>query len=497
MGALNRREFLSLAAGGAVTAVIPSGSYGSEFAGSKDASKRPNIIFILADDLGYGDLGCYGQEKIKTPNLNRMAAEGMRFTQHYAGSTVCAPSRCALITGLHCGHTYVRGNYLMDHVKFEGDLPIPPDTVTLAKILKRAAYTTGIVGKWGLGGPGTTGIPNKQGFDYFFGYLDQIRAHTYYPDYLWRNEEKVYLEGNRDGQRGTYSHDLITEEALEFVDRNRQKPFFLYLAYTIPHAELAVPADSLKQYKGKFPEEQFEGGNYRAQKTPRAAFAAMVSRMDRDIGRLFAKLKQLRIDENTIVFFTSDNGPHHEGGAGPNFFNSSGPLRGIKRDLYEGGIRVPMLARWPQKIKPGSVSDHISAFWDFLPTTCELAGVNPPDGIDGISYLPTLLQKEQKQHEYLYWEFFRYNWNWKQGQKDPPKNRMDKQALRMGDWKAVRLNVYKNPDAPVELYNLKDDIGEKHNVAAQYPKIVAKIEKYLKTTRTPSKYFPMPEKRPK
>jgi arylsulfatase A-like enzyme len=483
-----------MAAGGAAAAMMPSCSYNSESADSNDASKRPNIIFILADDLGYGDLGCYGQQKIKTPSLDRMAAEGMRFTQHYAGSTVCAPSRCALMAGLHTGHTYVRGNYLTDHVKFEGDLPIPSDTLTVAELLKKAGYATAIIGKWGLGGPGTTGVPNKQGFDYFFGYLDQIHAHSYYPGYLWRSEEKVELEGNRNGRRNTYSHDLITKEALEFVERNKQQPFFLYLAYTIPHAELAVPQDSLKQYEGKFPEEPFEGGGYRVQKTPKAAFAAMVSRMDRDIGQLFAKLKDLRIDENTVVLFSSDNGSDKEGGADPWFFNSTGPLRGLKRDLYEGGIRVPMLVRWPGEIKAGSVSEHISAFWDFLPTACGLAKVNPPDGIDGISYLPALLGKKQEQHKYLYWEFFSYNWSWQPGRSEQWRNRFESQAVRMGDWKAVRLNVYENPNAPMELYNLRSDIGEKFNIAEQHPEIVVKIQEYIKTARTASKYFPAPGK---
>ena len=490
MANINRREFLTMAAGGAAAAMMPSCSYNNESADSDGASKRPNIIFILADDLGYGDLGCYGQQKIRTPSLDRMSAEGIRFTQHYAGSTVCAPSRCALMTGLHTGHTYVRGNYLTNHVKFEGDLPIPSDTLTVAELLKKAGYATAIIGKWGLGGPGTTGVPNKQGFDYFFGYLDQIHAHSYYPAYLWRNEAKVELEGNRNGRRNTYSHDLITREALEFVERNKQQPFFLYLAYTIPHAELLVPEDSLKQYKGKFPEEPFAGNGYSAQDKPKAAFAAMVSRMDRDIGRLFIKLKELGIDEDTIVLFSSDNGSAKEGGADPWFFNSTGPLRGLKRDLYEGGIRVPMLVRWPGEIKAGSVSEHISAFWDFLPTACELAKVNPPDGIDGISCLPELLGKKQKQHKYLYWEFFSYNWSWQSGRSEQWRNRFESQAVRMGDFKAVRLNVYENPDAPIELYNLRNDIGEKFDIAEQHPEIVVKIQEYIKTARTASKYFP-------
>ena len=492
---MNRREFLGFAAGSAVAAMIPSSGCQSELAGSPSArAKRPNIVFILADDLGYGDLGCYAQKKINTPNLDRMAAEGIRFTQHYSGSTVCAPARCTLMTGLHTGHAYIRGNYMMDHVKFQGDLPIPSNTVTIAKILKKAGYKTGVVGKWGLGGPGTAGAPNKQGFDYFFGYLDQIHAHSYYPSYLWRNHQMVNLEGNRDEARQTYSHDLIAKEALAFVDRNKQRPFFLYLAYTIPHAELAVPPDSLNQYEGKFPEKPFEAGNYAAQKTPHAAFAAMVSRMDRDIGRLFAKLKELQLDESTIVLFSSDNGPHKEGGADPQFFKSSGPLRGIKRDLYEGGIRVPMIARWPGKIKQASLSHHISAFWDFMPTACEIAGVKSPKRIDGISYLPALLAKEQTQHKYLYWEFFSYDWNWKPGQTDTPRNKLETQAVRMGNYKAVRPNVYEDPDGPIELYDLSKDIGENHNIADEHLQIVAKIEHYLKTARTPSDHFPTPKK---
>lgn len=471
MGNQTRREFLTSTSLAAISAGASSILQSCVSIGTvSDVNKqKPNIIFILADDLGYGDLGCYGQQKIQTPNLNQMAAEGMRFTQHYAGSTVCAPSRCALMTGLHTGHCVIRGNALV---------PLRPADVTVAQLLKKARYTTGLIGKWGLGEADSTGIPRKKGFDYFFGYLNQAHAHTYYPSYLWRNEEKVELESNVAGQKGTYSHDLLTDEALQFVERNRRQPFFLYLAYTIPHAELAVPEDSLKQYEGKFPEKPFEGGHYAAQKTPRAAFAAMVSRMDRDIGQLFDKLKEFGIDENTIVFFSSDNGPHKEGGADPDFFNSAGPLRGIKRDLYEGGIRVPMLARWPGKIKPASVSDHISAFWDFLSTCTELAGIKTPDNIDGISMAPMLLGRpeQQKKHRFLYWEFH------EQG---------GKQAVRMGGWKAVKLNVHKDPDSPIELYNLKNDIGENHNIADQYPEIVTKIKKLLKTARTPSKYFPV------
>ncbi len=436
------------------------------------AKKKPNIIFILADDLGYGDLGCYGQKEIKTPNLDKMAAEGMRFTSHYAGSTVCAPSRCTLMTGRHTGHCFVRGN---------ARLPLRPEDVTVAELLREAGYTTGIIGKWGLGETNTTGIPNKQGFDYWFGYLNQGHAHNYYPDYLWRNEEKIRLAnevravnppGGVATKRVQYSHDLFADEALKFIESNKAKPFFLYLAFTIPHANnetrnkgMEVP--SYEPYKNKdWPD-------------PQKGHAAMITRMDGDIGRLFAKLKELGIDEDTLALFSSDNGPHKEGGADPAFFSSWGPLRGLKRDLYEGGIRVPMLARRPGQIETGSVTEHISAFWDFLPTCCDLAGIKTPKNIDGISYLPTLLGRpdRQKQHELLYWEFH------EQGKK---------QAVRIGDWKGVRLNVARKPDGPIELYNLKEDLAEKNNVAQKHPEIVTQIAKYMKEAHSPSEHWPMP-----
>lgn len=447
--------------------------------------KKPNIIFILADDLGYGDLGCYGQKGIKTPNIDRMAAEGMRFTQHYAGSTVCAPSRCALMTGLHTGHCRVRAN---------ARVLMEPEDVTVAEILKDAGYVTAAIGKWGVGHPPPPGDPARNGFDYFFGYLNMVHAHNYYPEFLWRNEDKVTLQGNKlakpnpggwgwSFRQQTYSHDLFAREALAFVEQNsarhaaQDKPFFLYLAFTIPHANneagrrigngMEVPDYGI--YKDKnWPE-------------PQKGHAAMITRMDRDIGRLLEKLKELGIDENTLVMFSSDNGPHKEGGADPPFFNSNGPLRGLKRDLYEGGIRVPLIARWPGKIKPGSLSDHVSAFWDFLPTCAELAGLKTPQGIDGISMVPTLLgqPKKQKKHKFLYWEFY---------------ERGGKQALRLGRWKAVRLDVHKNPNGPLELYNLKSDIGEYHNVAAEHPDVIARIENYLKTARTDSPNWPVRKK---
>ncbi len=456
----NRREFIKTTGLGALSITLPG-----FWSCGKKPERKPNVIFILADDLGYGDIGCNGQEKIKTPNIDKLAAGGKRFTQHYAGSTVCAPSRCSLMTGRHTGHTFIRGNRPKNGYQFE----IPQDSFTVGDVFKQAGYSTGAVGKWGLGGPGTSGDPNKQGFDYFFGYLGQVQAHFYYPDHLWENEKKVYLE------EGTFSHDLMTEKALKFIETNKEKPFFLYLPYTIPHAELKVPDDSLEQYKGKFPEKPYAGRHYGSQETPRAAYAAMVSRMDADVGRVTALLEQLGLDKETLVIFSSDNGPHKEGGIDPEFFKSSGPFRGIKRDLYEGGICIPMVTYWPGRINPGTESSHVSAFWDFLPTACDITGTVPPAGCDGISYLPELLGKDQKKHDYLYWEFH------EQG---------GKQAVRMGNWKGVRLKVKKNPNGPVELYNLKNDIREKNNVAAENAEIVKNIREIMNSARTESKEFP-------
>jgi len=475
-----RREFLKAAGlaatAGALDSVVPGCQSPGETQRSSASRDRPNIIFILADDLGYGDLGCYGQQTIQTPNLDRMAAEGMIFTDHYSGTCVCAPSRCSLMTGLHTGHTYIRGN---SEVQPMGQLPLPADTVTAPRLLKQAGYTTALIGKWGLGGPGSTGIPNKQGFDYFFGYLCQRHAHNYYPEFLFRNEERVPLgnevrpvnpPGGVATKRVQYSSDLFSAAALDFVARNRHKPFFLYLAYTIPHANNEAGTDGMEVPSyGPYAREDWP--------TPQKGHAAMITRMDADIGRLFARLKALGLDGKTLVLFSSDNGPHKEGGVDPAFFDSNGPLRGQKRDLYEGGIRVPFIARWPGRIAAGSGTNHVSAFWDFLPTCCDLAGVTPPEGIDGISILPTLLGKpeEQKKHPYLYWEFH------EQGKK---------QAVRMGDWKAVRLNVAKNPNSPIELYNLKDDLGEEHNASDQHPEITQQIADIMKTARTPSEHWP-------
>ncbi len=443
-------------------------------AGPGPAGAKPNIIFILADDLGYGDLGCYGQQRIRTPNLDRLAAEGMRFTDFYAGSTVCAPSRCVLMVGQHTGHCSVRGNASTKNLIAQS---LTPEDVTVADLLKEAGYQTALIGKWGLGEVGQPGHPFRQGFDYFFGYLNQVHAHNYYPEFLWRGFAKVRLKnvvkpasrayaGFRGGvaiKRVEYSQDLLLKEALEFISLNRSKPFFLYLALTIPHANNEA---------GKGGLEVPDYGTYadRDWPEPQRGLAAMISRMDLDIGRLTHWLKELGIAENTFVFFSSDNGPHGEGGNDPEFFNSNGPLRGIKRDLYEGGIRVPFVAWCPGRIKPGQVSRHIGSFADFLPKAAELAGVKPPANIDGISIVPTLLgqPERQRQHEYLYWEFY---------------ERGFAQAVRRGKWKAVRNW---SVEEPIELYDLENDIGETTDLAEKYPEVVQQLAQIMSQAHVPS-----------
>ncbi|MBD2751661.1 arylsulfatase [Spirosoma validum] len=446
---------------------------------------RPNIVFILADDLGYGDVGINGQKLIRTPNIDRLAKEGMRFTQFYAGTSVCAPSRSSLMTGRHTGHTYIRGN---KSVEPEGQEPIADSVTTVAELLQRAGYLTGAFGKWGLGPVGSVGDPNKQGFDRFYGYNCQSLAHRYYPDHLWDDSQKITLAANQDlRQAKEYAPDLIQKQAMRFLDaRDDKQPFFLFLPYILPHAELIVPDDSLFQYyKGKFPEKPFKGadygpdaktGGYTSQAYPHATFAAMVGRLDLYVGQVMAKLKEKGLDQNTLVIFSSDNGPHIEGGADPTFFNSSGGFRGVKRDLYEGGIREPFFARWPKAIKPGSTSDYIGAFWDLLPTFAELAGAKTPARIDGVSFAPTLTSKgTQKKHDYLYWEFHENG---------------GRQAVRQGNWKAVRLQAMANPASPVELYDLAKDPKEAHNVAAQYPDRAKQLSELMKQSHVESPLFP-------
>lgn len=444
-------------------------------AASLAAADKPNIIFILADDLGMYELGCYGQQKIRTPSIDKMAAEGMRFTQFYTGNAVCAPSRCVLLTGKHAGHAYIRSN---SEVKPEGQQPIPADTITVAELLKAKGYATGATGKWGLGPMDSDGSPLKQGFDMFFGYNCQRHAHNHYPSWLWKNDKKVVLEGNNDGDTGkTYSHDEMEREGLDFIKANKDKPFFLYMPFTVSHLALQVPDDSLAEYKGKWEEIPYKGKAYRHHETPRACYAAMVTRLDRSVGRVIDLLKQLKLDENTIVFFSSDNGPIDKlAGTDSTFFGSLGNLRGMKGSLYEGGIRTPFIARWPGHIKAGTTSDLPAYFADVLPTLCEIAQSDTPKDIDGVSIVPTLLGKgEQKKHEFLYWEFSGYG-----GQ----------QAVHMGDWKAVRQNLQKGLSA-TELYNLKDDPSEKTDLAAKNPEMLMKAEKIMKEQHVASMLFPI------
>ena len=442
----------------------------------------PNIIYFIADDLGYGDLSCLGQEKFNTPNIDRLASEGMLFTQHYSGSTVCAPSRSALMTGQHTGHTPIRGNR---SVQPEGQWPIEDKTFTLAELLKQKGYVTGGFGKWGLGGPGTEGDPVFQGFDVFFGYNCQVKAHNYYPRHLWDNLEKVILHENEGINEGIYGPNLIHEKALEFIESNKDQPFFLFYPNVIPHAELFAPEEYMKMFRGKFlPEKEYQGydegpkfrdGPYGSQPEPHAAFAAMITLLDHQVGEVIDKIAELGLSENTLVIFTSDNGPHLEGGADPDYFNSNGIYTGYKRDLYEGGIRVPTIARWPGKIAANSQTNHLSAFWDVYPTLAELTGQEIHDSVDGISFLPTLLGKEgQQEHEYLYWEFHEKN---------------GRQAIRKGDWKLVRYDVFSPEKMTTELYNIAEDPAETRNVAEKNQDIAEELLHLMKGARTESPVF--------
>ncbi len=453
--------------------------------GSKqeESDVQPNIIFILADDLGYGDLGCYGQKRFETPHIDRLAADGMRFTDHYAGSTVCAPSRSCLMTGQHTGHTPIRGN---KEFQPEGQHPLPESVTSVAKLLQRAGYVTGAFGKWGLGYPGSEGDPNHQGFDEFFGYNCQRFAHNYYPRHLWHNQQRVLIEENAGTKTGVYGPDLIHKKTLQFLEENKNRPFFLFVPSIIPHAELFAPESYMERHRGQYGEEtpyhgadeehpRYRTGGYGSQPEPRAAFSAMINLLDDQVGEIVARTEALGIAENTIIFFSSDNGPHLEGGADPDYFDSNGDYRGYKRDLYEGGIRVPFMAYWPGKIQAGSQTYHVSAFWDFLPTACHLAETKPPEGIDGISFLATLLgQRGQEEHAYLYWEFH---------------ERGGRQAVRKGHLKGVRLNVRDNPAGPIELYDLHDDPGEVRNVADERPDIVRGMTALMEEARTPSEVF--------
>lgn len=451
---------------------------------STQAQQRPNIVFILADDLGYGDLGVYGQQKIKTPNIDRLARQGMMFTRFYAGTSVCAPSRSALLTGQHTGHTYVRGN---KEIQPEGQEPLADTVQSYAKMLQQAGYVTGAFGKWGLGMVGTTGAPDKKGFDVFYGYNCQRQSHRYYPTHLWSNNTRIDLEGNDLKQKKVYAPALIQEQTLAFIENNRSKPFFLFVPSILPHAELSGPDDQYyKQYENAFPETPHKGNDYgpgalvpgyASVEKPHATYAAMVSRLDAYVGQILDKLDELGLTQNTIVIFSSDNGAHREGGADPVFFNSSAGLRGFKRDLYEGGIRTPFIVKWPGKVKAGSRNAFMGAFWDLMPTLTQIAGAPKPPYTDGVSIVPTLTGKgKQAQHPYLYWEFHEDNGT---------------QAVRMGKWKGFRKGVMKDAQAPLELYDLDKDPAEQHNVAASYPDIVKKIAGYMREAHVESAVFPL------
>lgn len=459
------------------TALIACCAMFSNLAAAKPTA--PNIIYILADDLGYGDVGVYGQTKLKTPYIDSLAKQGIKFTQHYSGSTVCGPSRASLITGLHSGHSPIRGN-----PKWTASgkaVSLKKQDLTIAEMLKSAGYQTAAIGKWGLSESQEVGdyeidpaMPNQQGFDYFFGYKYHVDAHFYYWNKLWKNNTPYYLTANVPKEnKGQYTHDLFTQEALSYVGNvNPDKPFFLYLAYTIPHAPLTVPEDSQLEYRDLgWPKRKMNTkGHYKHDAEGNVSYAGMITRMDRDIGKLVELLKRKGLDKNTLVIFTSDNGPD----SAQNWFNSNGDLKGKKRDLYEGGIRVPMVAYWPETIAPMSESQHISAFWDVMPTFCQLAGADQCPKTDGISFVPTLLgkTKQQQQHKYLYWEF--------NERKGPI------QAVRAGNWKLLRML-----DKAPELYDLSQDIGETTNVASANPNIAKRLESYMDSARSEHKEFPL------
>lgn len=468
-------------------------------ANAAEKTRGPNIVFILADDLGYRELGSYGQKLIRTPNLDRLASHGMRFTQHYCGNAVCAPSRCVLMTGKHPGHAFVRSNKATPP---EGQQPIPASEVTLAELLQKQGYVTGAFGKWGLGGPGSSGEPLQQGLNRFFGYNCQSHAHSYYPSYLWDNDRHIELKNNPPvpGHAGLakgadpqdpasyaafkgadYAPDRINAQALQFVRDNQDRPFFLYYPTVIPHVALHVPDEELEPYLKlgwKDPPFTRAKGGYTPHFTPRAAYAAMISRLDRYVGNLLKLLDELGLAENTIVVFSSDNGTTHLGEeVDYEFFESVGELRGLKGSLYEGGVRVPCIVRWPGHVQPGSTTDRISGFEDWLPTLVQIAdgAKTVPAEVDGISLVPTLEGKQQKARPFLYREFAGYG-----GQ----------QSIRVGDWKAVRQNVARGK-LVTELYNLANDVSEKHNVAADHPDVVARLEKLMAQQHTPSEIFPL------
>ena len=450
---------------------------------AEKTDRLPNIILIMTDDLGYAELGCYGQQKIQTPHIDELAREGMRFTQFYSGSAVCAPARCNLLTGRHGGHAYIRDNGEIKNAnpdRFGGQTPLPATMPNIAKTLKAEGYATGCFGKWGLGAQGTSGDPLNQGFDEFYGYNCQRNAHNLYPKYLEDNDGIHELSGNTRGRTGEqYAPQLIADRVMKFVQENKDKPFFLYYPTVIPHLPLQVPDKDLQQYLGKWPDTAYRGNSYLAHDTPKACYAAMISFMDRQVGRLHSLLKELKLDQNTIILFTSDNGTSFlKQQVDYTFFNSVGKLRGLKGELYEGGIRVPMIVNWPGKVPPGSVSDHLGAHYDLPTTLAAIAGTRFDDQSDGISLLPLLggnlggslgaSATEQQSHEFLFWDFAGYG-----GQT----------AVRMGKWKGIQRTLKKNPNAALQLYNLDKDISEQHNVANDHPKVVAKLKNIIQRER--------------
>lgn len=446
--------------------------------------QKPNIVLILADDLGIGDLGTYGQQYIQTPNIDKLSANGVQFSQFYSGTSVCAPSRSSLMTGQHTGHTYIRGNKELEP---EGQEPLADSVQTLAMLLQGAGYVTGAFGKWGLGMVGTYGDPNRKGFDEFYGYNCQRQSHRYYPTHLWHNDQKIILEGNDLTQKVHYAPELIQQKALAFIEENKDNSFFLFVPTVLPHAELAGPDDVFFQkYEHAFEEKPHKGNDYGPQATipgyasvekPRATHASMVSRMDHYVGEIVQKIQDLGLADNTIIIFTSDNGAHREGGADPDFFKSSAHFRGYKRDLYEGGIRIPFIISWPGTIQAEKNDTHIAAFWDLMPTLSQLAGAEKPRYTDGLSFVPTLLKKgKQQKHPYLYWEFHEDG---------------GRQAVRADRWKLVKQKVKQPGQTSVELYDLEKDPQEKNNVANKYPKITAKLLKYVQEAHVESELFPL------
>lgn len=473
-------------------------------------AEKPNIIYFLADDLGYAEVGCYGQEKIETPNIDALASSGMLFTQHYAGAPVCAPSRCVLLTGKHTGHAQIRGNdewasrgpvwdfeAMAKDPNLEGQRPLKTGTNTIGTLLQSAGYKTGIVGKWGLGAPLTEGIPNKQGFDFFYGYNCQRQAHTFFPVHLWKDTTKVILNNKMVPPRTKlpkdadlydenvyadfwltdYSSELMQNEVINFIKENQNQPFFMYYANPIPHNPLQAPKRWIDYYVKKFGDEKpYDGSRgYFPHRYPHACYAAMVSYMDEQLGEIVATLKESGLYENTIIMFSSDNGPTYSGGADSPWFNSAKPFKSErgwgKGNVTEGGIRVPMIVQWPGKIQPESKTEHISAFYDVLPTLCEISGAKTPEDIDGISFLPTLLGKSrQEKHAFLYWEFPAYG-----GQ----------QAVRMGKWKGIRKNIFKD-SLQIQLYNLEEDIQELNDVSVQHPEIVNQIKEIFDREHVPA-----------